>query len=372
MTHQYRHQLPPIFVAWQEFYQTFCLLNQFPAGGPRTERKHLVGQAGTGRQRYLARFRLVPRSNSPPTLTEPPTMLGLKTFSMLGSVVTVLQVSRPPMANDTPRYWLLVWNRLGASAPEIVGFFQMFFLAEVAVQPVEPMTLSPRAATMEISAGRNLLTLKQASRNICKGYTDFPSGSLTLLALVHFFLDICRENLNISVCIDFSSHRWPKFCIWNVQRTCSEICPAGGRLVRGGPRLPCSSLLLRSQFTLTTTTSSWHWSPHLSPHRTRKTGKYVSTTRSFDRRRHWIWNCDEMVKFTAATSDYRGSSLLLLAVELVLVLVNHLIVHMDSDWLLNHYWRFGWYFLSKLRAQNSNSISPNTCKWRIRSWWRWW
>ena len=160
MTHQYRHQLPPIFVAWQEFYQTFCLLNQFPAGGPRTERKHLVGQAGTGRQRYLARFRLVPRSNSPPTLTEPPTMRGLKTFSMLGSVVTVLQVSRPPIANDTPLYWLLVWNRLGASAPEIVGFFQMFFLAEVAVQPVEPMTLSPRAATMEISAGRNLLTLK--------------------------------------------------------------------------------------------------------------------------------------------------------------------------------------------------------------------
>ena len=77
----------------------------------------------------------------------------------------------------------------------------------------------------------------------------FTSGLLTLLALVHFFLDICRGNLDISVCIDFSSHRWPKFCIWNVPRTWSEICPAGRRPVRGGPRLPCSSLLLTGQVT---------------------------------------------------------------------------------------------------------------------------
>ena len=83
------------------------------------------------RQKYLARFRLVPRSNSPPILTEPPTMFGLKTFSMLGRVVTVLQVSRSPIANDTPRYWFLVWNRLGASAPEIVGYHQILLLVEV-------------------------------------------------------------------------------------------------------------------------------------------------------------------------------------------------------------------------------------------------
>ena len=48
-----------------------------------------------------------------------------------------------------------------------------------------------------------------------------------------------------------------------------------------------------------------------------------------------------MVRFTAAMVVKMLEDiylLLLLAVAvLVLVLVNHLIVHMDSDWLLNHY-----------------------------------
>ena len=52
MTHQYRHQLPPIFVARQQFNQTFCLLNQLPAGGSRTARKQVVGQTGTGRNTW--------------------------------------------------------------------------------------------------------------------------------------------------------------------------------------------------------------------------------------------------------------------------------------------------------------------------------
>ena len=184
-------------------------------------------------------------------------MWGLKTFRMLGRVVTLLQVSRPPMANDTPRYWFLVWNRLGASAPEIVGYFYTLSSLESPNNLWirwrclrEPPRCQHQPGVICWHWNRPTVVIF-ATTTMKKGHRHrgAPSVLLTLLALLHLLLDICRENLNTSVCIDFWSRRWPKFCIWNVPRTCSEISPPGGGSVRGGGRLFCSSLFLSDQVT---------------------------------------------------------------------------------------------------------------------------
>ena len=51
MTHQYRHQLPLVFLARQDSYQTFSLLYQFPAGGSGTEMTQIVVSRSV-RRRY--------------------------------------------------------------------------------------------------------------------------------------------------------------------------------------------------------------------------------------------------------------------------------------------------------------------------------
>ena len=249
-------------------------------------------------------------------------MLGLKTFSMLGRVVTVLQVSRPPIANDTPRYWLLVWKRFGASAPEIVGYFQRFSLLESlhnlwtrwrCLRELPRLKYQPAVICWHWNKPAVIFAkvtgcLTNRHRELNRRY--FKSGLLTLLALVHFFLDIYMENPNISFCIGFWSHRWPKFCIWNVPGTLSEICPPRGKAVQGGGRLPCSSYLLIDQVTsphhrhhhqllalVTTPSAALYWR--------RKMVDYIFNS-SYDSKPLRIWNYvyNEVVRLTCQDIYY--------------------------------------------------------------------